>query len=177
MDKVRVGTTWLDACSGCHMSFLDMDERILDIADQIEMVYGPLVDAKEIPDNVDVFLISGSVSTNEEVEEVKEIRENSTIVAALGDCAVTGNLPSMRNWQGAEPALEHAYRETTNTENPEIPREDIPHLLKRVRPVHEVIEVDEFIQGCPPNADLIFLIVSEMLQGRVPRRGIRTKFG
>ena len=176
MDKVRVGTTWLDACSGCHMSFLDIDDRILELADRIDMVYGPLVDAKEIPEEVDLFLISGSVSTDQEIEEVREIRDNSRIVASLGDCAVTSNVPAMRNAKGPEVALEHAYEETADVQNT-IPHQDIPHLLKRARPVHEVIEVDEYIQGCPPNADLIFLILSEMIEGRIPRRGIRTKFG
>lgn len=177
MSKVRVGTTWLDACSGCHMSFLDMDERLLELADKIEVVYGPLVDAKEIPENVDLFLISGSVSNNEELKEVKEIREHSRFVASFGDCAVTGNLPSMRNGKGPEVALEHAYVDTADVPAETVPHEDVPSLLKRVRPVHEVIEVDEYIQGCPPNADLIHLIVGEMVEGRMPRRGIRTTFG
>jgi NAD-reducing hydrogenase small subunit len=158
------------------MSFLDIDERILELADKIEMVYGPLVDAKEIPEDIDLFLISGSVSTDKELEEVREIRNNSRFVASFGDCAVTGNLPSMRNARGAEEALEHAYV-TTVDDNGELPGQNIPHLLKRARPVHEVIQVDEFIQGCPPDADLIHLIVSEMVEGRMPRRGIRTTFG
>lgn len=177
MDKIRVGTTWLDACSGCHMSFLDIDERILELADKIEMVYGPLVDAKEIPEEIDLFLISGSVSTDKELKEVREIRENSRFVASLGDCAVTGNLPSMRNARGAEVALEHAYIATADPQSDELPGKNIPHLLKRARPVHEVIQVDEFIQGCPPHADLIYLILNEMVEGRMPRRGIRTTFG
>lgn len=177
MSKVRVGTTWLDACSGCHMSFLDIDERILELAPKIEMVYGPLVDAKEIPEDVDLFLISGSVSTDKELQEVREIRENSQYVASFGDCAVTGNLPSMRNARGPENVLQHAYRDTADIAGEEMPGESIPHLLKRARPVHEVITIDEYIQGCPPDADLIYLIVSEMVEGRMPRRGIRTNFG
>ncbi|MFW5915686.1 MAG: NADP oxidoreductase, partial [Planctomycetota bacterium] len=149
----------------------------VDIAPDIDMVYGPLVDAKKIPAHVDVFLVSGSVSTNEEIEKVRNIRESSEIVASFGDCAVTGNVPSMRNWKGADGALEHAYRETADDPDSPIPGQDIPVLLKRCRPVHEVIEVDEFIQGCPPDADLIHLVLGELLEGRTPRRGIRTKFG
>ncbi len=180
MEKIKLGTIWLDACSGCHMSFLDMDERLVDLADKIEIVYGPLVDAKEIPEDVDVFLVSGSISTDDEMEKVRKVRANSQLVASFGDCAVTGNLPSMRNPVGAKEALQEVYA-VEGVECCELPGLGIdtplPRLLKRVRPVHEVIEVDQYIQGCPPEADLIHFIVSEMIQGRVPRRGVRTHFG
>ncbi len=180
MDKVKVGTIWLDACSGCHMSLLDMDEKLVAIADKIEMVYGPLVDSKNIPEGTDVFLVTGSVSTNEELEKALEIREKSRIVASLGDCAVTGNVPSMRNSAGAKEALQAAYARGEKPEEkmPGLPgNSTLPVLLKRVRPLHEVIEVDEFIQGCPPGADLINLMLGELLEGRTPRHGVRTHFG
>ena len=181
MEKVKIGTTWLDACSGCHMSLLDMDEELLTIAEKIEMVYGPLVDAKEIPDEVDVFLVSGSVSTQEEMEKAVEIRKKSHLVASLGDCAITGNVPSMRNQVGAREALHGVYGDE-GVSCEEIPglggdKDSVPSLLKRVRPLHEVVEVDEFIQGCPPGAELINLILGELLAGRAPRRGVRTHFG
>jgi NAD-reducing hydrogenase small subunit len=176
MDKIRVGTIWLDACSGCHMSFLDMDEYLLDLHEKITVVYGPLVDSKTIPDNVDLFLVSGSVSTDEDIKKAKEIRKSARYVVSLGDCAVTGNVPSMRNLVNTEDALKHAYEETADCQ-PQLPKEDIPRLLKRVRPLHEVIKVDEYIQGCPPSADLLHIIISELVEGRIPGRGIRTKFG
>ncbi len=180
MEKVKIGTIWLDACSGCHMSMLDMDERLLELSERIEMVYGPLVDYKTIPENVDVFLVSGSVSTDKEMDYVKKIRENTKIVASFGDCAVTGNLPSMRNPVGTRDILQEVYSQEGNpcSQLPGMSEDTpLPRLLKRARPVHEVIEVDQFIQGCPPHADLIHLIVSELLEGRTPRRGIRTMFG
>ncbi len=181
MDKVKLGTIWLDACSGCHMSLLDLDERLVGLADRIEMVYGPLVDAKEIPSETDVFLITGSVSTDKEIEKVRAIRQSSRIVAAFGDCAVTGNVPSMRNYEGAKAALNKAYC-TEESGCRDIPGlggsgTALPRLLERVRPVHEVIDVDQYIQGCPPGADLIHMILGELLEGRTPRRGIRTHFG
>ena len=174
--KVRVATTWLDACSGCHMSFLDLDEAWIELADRIELVYSPLVDAKEIPDDIDVFLITGSVSTDEDVKKVRTIRKKSRVVVALGDCAVTGNVPSMRNPLKLSEVLDHAYQ-TTATHQPQVPGENLPELLPRVLPVHAVIPVDEFIQGCPPRADLIGFVVQELLAGRIPGRGIRTTFG
>lgn len=172
MSKVRVGTTWLDACSGCHMSFLDMDEGLVDLADKIQMVYGPLMDAKEIPEDIDLFLISGAVSTDEDVEQVKTIRERSELVVSLGDCAVTGNIVNYRNLLDTGEMLQNVYGDTCMEDPDELPR-----LLSLVRPVHQIIQVDGFIQGCPPDAQLIGFYLGELVEGRVPGRGIRTKFG
>jgi len=172
MSKVRVGTTWLDACSGCHMSFLDMDEGLVDLANKIEIVYGPLMDAKEIPEDVDLFLISGAVSTDKDVHKVEEIREKSNLVVSLGDCAVTGNIATYRNFFDTGEILQNVYGDRSMEDPDEIPR-----LISPVRPVHHVIQVDGFIQGCPPDAQLIGFYLGELVEGRVPGRGIRTKFG
>ena len=176
MAKVRLGTAWLDACSGCHMSLLDLDEAIVPLAGQIEVVYSPLVDAKELPDEVDIFMVSGSVSTDEDVETVRAIRGCSKLVAALGDCAVTGNVPSLRNRFSAEEVLRKGYLED-EPEQAQMPREDLPRLLEHARPLHHFIQVDAFIQGCPPAADLIGFILHELVEGRAPGRGVRTRFG
>lgn len=173
MSKTTLGTIWLDACSGCHMSFLDLDEVLVELAPQIEMVYGPLVDHKEIPDHVGLFLISGAVSTDKDYKKVKNIRESSDLVISLGDCAVTGNVPSMRNSFAVEDVLAESYgQESVNSWD-----EHVPRLEEPVRPVHQVIEMDGFIQGCPPGRQLIEFYLRELLEGRVPGRGIRTKFG
>ncbi len=176
MAKARLGTIWLDACSGCHMSTLDLDAALVPLADKIELLYSPLVDAKELAPEFDVFLITGAVSTDEDVEMVREIRERTRVVVSMGDCAVTGNVPSMRNQFGREAVLEFAYVQDADAQ-PQIPHEDIPHLLPKVHPVHEIIRVDEYIQGCPPDAQLIGFILGELLEGRIPGRGVRTKFG
>lgn len=176
MKKIRLATAWLDACSGCHMSFLDMDEELIPLADMVELVSGPLVDFKGIPKDVDVYLVTGAISTDEDIHKIKEIRANTRILVALGDCAVNSNVPSMRNQVGPEDAMERAYVENA-TEHQGKPCEKLPHLLCRVRPLHEVVKVDEFIQGCPPSAELIHFILVELLHNRIPGRGIRTKFG
>ncbi len=106
--KVRIATVWLDGCSGCHMSFLDMDQRLLDLAPLIELVYSPLVDHKEFPEGVDVTLVEGSVSTDEEIVKIRKIRQRTKILIALGDCAVTGNVPAMRNPFGTEAVFDRA---------------------------------------------------------------------
>jgi NAD-reducing hydrogenase small subunit len=176
MTTKRLATVWLDGCSGCHMSFLDMDERLLDLADQIELVYSPLVDLKEFPENVDVTLVEGAVSSEEDLEKIKRIRRRTKILVSLGDCAVTSNVPAMRNPFGPKPIIERAYLER-DLFRPQLPTQIVPPLLKTVRPVHAVVKVDVFIPGCPPSADTIFYAVSELLAGRQPDLTSHTRFG
>jgi len=176
MSKARIATVWLDGCSGCHMSLLDMDEKIVEIAPLIEMVYSPTVDMKEFPAGVDVTLVEGAVSSDEDVHKIKLIRKNSKILIALGDCAVTANVPSMRNPFTREEVLTRAYVENSTIQQ-QIPKVHVPTLMPRVRPLHEVVKVDIFIPGCPPPADAIFYALSELLAGRMPEMAAKTRFG
>jgi NAD-reducing hydrogenase small subunit len=176
MTKVRAATVWLDGCSGCHMSFLDLDERLIEIAGSLELVYGPLVDAKEYPANVDVALVEGAVGTDEDVERIKMVRERTRVLIALGDCAVTGNVPAMRNSFPLVKVLDRAYRENADLQQ-QTPAVELPKLLERSRPVHEVVPVDIFLAGCPPPAGLIYDVLKELLAGRLPDLSIRCRFG
>jgi NAD-reducing hydrogenase small subunit len=172
--KVRLATVWLDGCAGCHMSLLDIDERLLALAEHVEVVWGPLVDRKEFPQDVDVTLVEGAVSNEEDLHRIRLVRSRTRILVSLGDCAVTGNVPAMRNKFGAAAVLRRAYLENVALD-PQIPREIIPPLLPAVRPVHEAVPVDVFIPGCPPSADLIFSVLSELLEGKVSNPA--AKFG
>ncbi len=167
MSKVTVATIWMDGCSGCHMSLLDMDERLIELAEQIEIVYSPLVDNKQYPEQVDVAIIEGSVSYDEDFEKLKKIREHTRIVVALGDCAVVGNIPTMRNPFPVAEVFERSYIENAAT-NPGIPTEGVPKLLPYVKPLHEAIDIDVFVQGCPPSADTIYYVITELIAGRTP---------
>jgi NAD-reducing hydrogenase small subunit len=173
--KARIATVWLDGCSGCHMSFLDMDQRLLTVAVKAELVYSPLVDIKEFPKGVDVTLVEGAVSSTEDLEKIQTVRARTKILVALGDCAVTSNVPSMRNPFGVEAVLRKGYLE--NTVNAQVPSQVVPKLLPQARPIHEYVRVDVFVQGCPPSADAIFQTISEILEGRVPILAPQTRFG
>ena len=172
--KVRLATVWLDGCSGCHMSILDTDERLAALAGLVDVVWGPLVDAKEFPENVDVTLVEGAVGSEEDLHRILLVRSRTRVLVSLGDCAVNGNVPAMRNQFGANVVLKRAYLEN-GILDAQIPRQVIPPLLPVTRPVHELVPVDVFVPGCPPSADLIFSVLSELLEGKMPNPA--AKFG
>jgi NAD-reducing hydrogenase small subunit len=176
MKKTRLATVWLDGCSGCHMSLLDIDEAIINIANRVEVVYGPLVDAQEFPKAVDVTVIEGAVSSQEDLEKVRTIRQRSKLIVALGDCAVTGNVPAMRNSIPTRKLLERIYVEGAQ-ENRAIPTDGVPSLLRQAVPVHEVVKVDLDVPGCPPPAKAIAFVLGELLEGRIPDLSSKVKFG
>lgn len=180
MERVRVATVWLGGCSGCHMSFLDMDEWLIDLAQKAEIVFTPVMDVKEYPENVDVVLVEGAVANEDHLEFIQKVRERTKIVVAFGDCAVTGNVTSMRNpLGGALPVLERSYVQLADL-NPSLPHEPgiVPRLLERVQPVHAVIPVEYWMPGCPPPADRIRATLESLLAGQPPKlEGRDIKFG
>ncbi len=175
--KVRVATIWLSGCSGCHMSFLDQDERLIDLAQKIQLVYSPIADIKQFPENVDVTLIEGALANEEQLAMLKTARARSKILISLGDCAVTGNVTALRNaWDRSDQeVLERAYLDKSDL-NPQRP-DQVPKLLVKARPLHEAVKVDFFIPGCPPSADLINYVLTELLAGRTPNMEGRSKYG
>lgn len=176
MSKAQMATVWLDGCSGCHMSFLDIDERLIAVAELANLVYSPLVDAKDFPAMADVTLVEGAVSSEEDFEKIKKVRAHTKILVALGDCAVTANVPGMRNPFRPEALYERAYLENAD-ENQHIPVKVIPPLRKMSVPIHQIVKVDVFVPGCPPSADTIFYVLTELLAGRTPDLTGKTRFG
>lgn len=176
MSKKKLATVWLDGCSGCHMSFLDIDERLIALGEVADLVYSPLVDAKVFPEDVDITLIEGAVSSEEDLHKIQMVRQKTKVLVSLGDCAVTANVPGMRNPFGTKPVYDRAYRENV-TFDPGVPDQVVPPLLSYSRPVHEVVAVDVYVPGCPPSADTIFYVVTELLAGRKPELSAKTRFG
>ena len=175
--KIKLATVWLGGCSGCHMSFLDLDERLIDLAAKVELCVSPLVDtkAKDFPE-VDVTLVEGAVANVEHVEMLHTIRARSKLVIAFGDCAVSGNITAMRNTYSVEEVLERSYRETCElVVGMPLGNDIVPALVPKVMPLHHMVKVDHYLQGCPPKADKIWEFVSALLDGRAPN--IERKFG
>jgi NAD-reducing hydrogenase small subunit len=158
------------------MSFLDIDERILALAEKAILVYSPLVDAKVFPEEVDITLVEGAVSNEDDLHKIQIVRKHTKTLVSLGDCAITANVPAMRNRFFTKEVYDQAYRENV-TFDPGTPDQVVPRLLPYVRPVHEIVPVDVFVPGCPPSADVIFYVLTELLEGRVPDLSPKTRFG
>jgi NAD-reducing hydrogenase small subunit len=176
--KVSVATIWLSGCSGCHMSFLDQDEALIDLAQQIDLVYSPIVDIKVFPEDVDVTLVEGAVANEDQEELIKFVRARTKILISLGDCADTANVTGLRNSlapKSSEAVLKRAYIETADV-NPQVPT-DVPMLLPKALPVHEVVKVDYFVPGCPPPASLINWVIGRLMRGLPVNMEGRSKFG
>lgn len=174
--KPRLATVWLGGCSGCHMSFLDLDERLAELAGRVELMASPLTDHKDFPE-VDITLVEGAVANTEHLEHIRTVRERTRTLISFGDCAITGNVTAMRNAFGVEDVLNRCYLENSAVVIG-VPGggQVVPGLLDRVRPVHEVVEVDYFLQGCPPSADAIYELLMDLLHAREPQTGGR-RFG
>jgi len=175
MSKVKLATVWLDGCAGCHMSLLDLDEGLLTVAQQADLVYSPLVDATEFPEGVDVTLVEGAVSSQEDVARLREVRARTRVLVSLGDCATTGNVPAMRNSVPLQSILQRVYVEGADA-GAAVPSAGVPPLLPQARPLHEFVKVDLHLPGCPPNPQAILGVVGELLQGRLPKL-VGVKFG
>ncbi len=183
LNKPKVATVWLDGCSGCHMSFLDLDERLVTLASLVDIVYSPVVDPKEFPQHVDLTLVEGAVSSEEDFHKANLIRRCSSVVIAFGDCSVTANVPGMRNTWEPRALLDAAYVEKATSpaeaanRKARIPLKVVSPLRAQAVPLHEVIPVDVFIPGCPPPADAIWQVLTELLAGKTPDICAVTRFG
>lgn len=175
--KPRFATVWLGGCSGCHMSFLDLDERLINLAGLVDVCYSPIVDAKEFPENVDIVLVEGAVANEDNLREIQVIRQRSRVLVAFGDCAVTGNVTALRNLFRVEDVLNRSYKENSAViEGLPLGEGIVPKLLDRVLRIEDVVPVDHFLPGCPPSADAIYAFVAELLAGHSPAPEGR-KFG
>jgi NAD-reducing hydrogenase small subunit len=169
MSKVKVAMDWLAACAGCEMSVLDMDERLVQLLEKIELTSTPITDLKHPPkEGVTVGILSGTVNNTTNLEVAKEMRARCKILIAMGDCAVFGGIMTMRNFFDTNEALKRAYVETESTVDGIIPNSE--ELSKPIKacPVNQVVKVDIHLPGCPPSADAIYYVLTELLEGRIP---------
>ena len=167
-NKIRVATTSLAGCFGCHMSFLDLDERLVQLAEVVEFNRSPITDIKHC-DPCDIGLIEGGVCNAENVHVLREFRNNCKILVAVGACSINGGLPAMRNAVPLEACLREAYLDGIGVENPHIPNDpELPLLLNQVHPIHEVVKIDYSLPGCPPSADVFWKFLTDLLEGKEP---------
>ena len=167
MAKVKVATAWLDSCSGCHMSFLDLDEALIGLADKLEFGESPITDIKKFTP-CDVGILEGSISNKHDEEVAKDLRANCKILMVLGDCACFGGINNMRNLFTNEEIISRYYATESTTPGSATPHsKELPHLTK-VRPVNQVVKVDCYVPGCPPTPKMILYALTELLEGRLP---------
>ncbi len=167
-NKIRVATTSLAGCFGCHMSFLDIDERMVQLAELVEFNRSPITDIKHC-DPCDIGLIEGGVCNAENVHTLREFRNNCKILVAVGACSINGGLPAMRNSVPLEECLREAYLDGIGVENPMIPNDpELPLLLNKVHPIHEVVKIDYSLPGCPPSADVFWKFLTDLINGKEP---------
>jgi NAD-reducing hydrogenase small subunit len=168
MSKIRIATTSLAGCFGCHMSFLDMDERLVALLEHVELNRSPLTDIKHCGP-CDIGLIEGGVCNAENVHVLREFRDNCKILIAVGACAINGGVPAMRNHYALRECLEESYLNGVGVENPQIPDDvELPLLLDKVHPIHDVVHVDYYLPGCPPSADEFLKVLGDLLGGKEP---------
>ncbi len=176
MRKLKLATVWLDGCSGCHMSVLDLDGAIIPIVRKVDIVYGPLVDAQEFPDEVDVTLVEGAISTQEDIDKLQHIRSRTKLLVSLGDCAVTGNVPGMRNTVSVKKLLQRVYVDGADADAG-VPCDSLPQLARHSRPAQDFVKVDVCLPGCPPSNKTIAGFLNNLLEGRKPETNQKIKFG
>lgn len=168
MSKIKIATTSLAGCFGCHMSFLDMDERLVALLEHVEFDRSPLTDIKHCGP-CDIGLVEGGLCNADNVHVLREFRDNCRILIAVGACAINGGVPAMRNHFNLRECLEESFLNGVGVENPQIPDDvELPLLLDKVRPLHEVVHVDYYLPGCPPSADEFLSVLGDLLEGREP---------
>ena len=170
--KLRLATASLAGCFGCHMSFLDIDERLFELVEHVEFDRSPLTDIKHVG-HCDIGLIEGGLCNAENVLVLREFRANCKTLVAVGACAITGGLPAQRNHMDVGVMLTEVYRTRAGmSSNSRIPNDpELPLPLNKVHPVHEVVHVDYFLPGCPPSADAFWSFLTDLMAGRTPHLG------
>jgi NAD-reducing hydrogenase small subunit len=169
--KLKVATTSLAGCFGCHMSFLDIDERLFELLEQVEFDRSPLTDIKHCS-ACDVGFIEGGICNAENVHVLREFRRQCKVLVAVGACAINGGLPAQRNHLDLAACLQEVYATELGLSTGGIPNDpELPLPLDKVHPLHEVVKIDYFLPGCPPSADAIWKFLSDLLAGRTPQLG------
>ena len=151
------------------MSLLDIDERILSLVERVEFDRSPIDDIKHISGRCAIGLVEGGCCNEENVHVLHEFRKACDILVSVGDCATMGGIPAMRNNIPLRECIDEAYRTGVTVYNPDdiTPQDpEIPLLLNKVYPCHEVVKIDYLLPGCPPSADALWAALTALLSGK-----------
>lgn len=169
MARPKIATAHLSGCFGCNMSLLDIDERLLELCEAADLDKSPLTDFKSFTGPCDIGFIEGGCSTSENVHVLREFRKHCRVMVSVGACAINGNIPALRNPIPLRECLEEAFVESATVRGGSIPDDpELPLLLDKVYPCHEVVAIDYFLPGCPPSAEAIWATITAILEGRQP---------
>jgi NAD-reducing hydrogenase small subunit len=167
--KAKIATCSLAGCFGCHMSFMDLDERLLELAAIADLDRSPLTDLRQVG-ACDIGLVEGGVCNSENVEVLREFRKKCRILVAVGACAINGGIPALRNRYDLGECLQEAFLTGLGVTDPKVPSDpELPLLLAKVHPIHEVVKIDYAIPGCPPSAEVIWIVLEALLAGNIPK--------
>lgn len=168
--KIQVAMIGLCGCWGCTLSFLDMDENLLKLLEKVTITRSSLTDTKRIPHHCAIGFVEGGVANTENIETLEEFREKCDVLISVGACAVWGGVPAMRNMVPLDACFREAYIDSPTAvpgAKKIIPfHEDLPIITTKVKPLHEVVKIDYFIPGCPPDGDVIFKVLDDLVHGR-----------
>lgn len=184
--KVKTAFYWATSCGGCEEAVLDINEKILDVLEKIDILFWPVAvdtkyaDVEALEDkSLDVAFINGGISNSEQEEVVKLLHKKAKAIIAFGSCAHMGGIPGLRNLYSMDEGLEHVYFNTPSTNNPHktLPQEkykmdggevELPALFPNVKTLEEVIPVNLYIPGCPPSPETIEKALGALLSGEIP---------
>ena len=171
MARPKIATTSLCGCFGCHMSLLDLDESLLELVARVDFDRSPIDDLKSFTGPVDIGLVEGGCCNEENVKVLRDFRAHCRLLVSVGDCAISGGVPALRNRVPLDECLREAFVDGPTVENPSgrMPDDaELPRLLDRVCPNHEVVHVDGYLPGCPPAPEAIRQAILALLEGRTP---------
>jgi NAD-reducing hydrogenase small subunit len=169
-DKITIASDWLGGCSGCHMSLLDIDERLVGLLEKATLHATPITDLKQPPEQgVEVGILEGTVTNSAQEEVAHRMRRRCRCLVALGDCAVFGGIPTLRNRRDSDAALRRAYIESETTDRGNSPTDEELATMVPARPLRDIVDVDIDVPGCPPSPEVIFHVLCELAAGRIPK--------
>ncbi len=189
MAKPKLALYWAASCGGCDVAVLDTNEKILDIANLVDIVFWPIAldfkyhHVRAMEDkSIDLCLFNGAVRSTEQEEIAKLLRDKSKVMVAFGACACFGGIPALANFTSRAEIFQRAYIEAPSNNNDEgtFPllktrvaegELELPELFDTVLTLAQVVPVEYFVPGCPPPVDLILKLVDLFASGQMPPPG------